>query len=277
MGRAITLTSDFGDRDPYVGIMKGVILGINPEALLIDLCHQVTPHGVAEAAFIVGISHRYFPPGTIHLVVADPGVGSQRRSIVLATSGAFFVAPDNGVLSYVVYEAERDSGARGQSQPGPGPVALLAPLKAVAITNPRYWLSSVSATFHGRDILAPVAAHLSLGTPLEAFGEEVNSVLCLPPPRPQPHPDGALLGHVLHVDSFGNLITDIRQEHLPGGPLHLEVAGRSIQGLSPYYAAGEGLMAVVGSSGYVEVAVQQGSAACLLGVGRGEPVRVIPD
>lgn len=277
MARAITLTTDFGDRDPYVGIMKGVILGINPLAHLVDLCHQVTPQGVAEAAFMVGISHGYFPQGTIHLVVVDPGVGSERRSIILATPSAFFVAPDNGVLSYVIHEALAENGPRTWGQGQPTAVELEAPLRAVAITNPRYWLSPVSATFHGRDIFAPVAAHLSLGTPLDAFGEEVASVLCLPPPHPQPQPDGSLSGHVLHVDGFGNLITDIREKHLPDGPFHLQVAGRSIQGLSPYYAAEERLMAVVGSSGYVEVAVRQGSAARLLGVGRGEAVRVIPD
>lgn len=254
MNTVITLTTDFGTEDAYVGTMKGVILSINPKAILVDLCHQIEPQNIAQAAFVLGTAYPFFPQGTIHLVVVDPGVGSQRRAIILVTPSAYFVAPDNGVLSYVIEETPA--------------------FQAIALTNPRFWLSPVSSTFHGRDIFAPVAAHLSLGVPPEDFGEKVPSLLTFPIPRPQRGENGELVGHILHIDHFGNLITDIKRTDLPSGEISIEVAGRCIEGLSTSYSKGGELMAIIGSSQNLEIAAKDESAADLLGVRAGDEIRV---
>ena len=262
----ITLTTDFGLTDSYVGVMKGVILGIEPTATVVDLCHGIRPQDVAEAAFVLGTAWNYFPADTIHVAVVDPGVGGPRRGIALRTAAATFVGPDNGIFSYVLAEAGvsvSQSGLRAIA-----PVAL-----AVELSEPRYWLPGPSATFHGRDIFAPVAAHLAAGVPLVALGSAVDEIQLLPVTRPERRSDGSLAGHVLHVDQFGNLITDIRRSDLVGltDPC-FTIRGRRIRGLRRYYAEAPGLCALVGSSGRVEIALRGGSAAAELGADTGEPV-----
>jgi len=256
MGAIITLTTDFGTQDAYVATIKGVILGINPEATIVDICHSIEPQNIAQAAFIIVTACDYFPKNTIHMVIVDPGVGSQRRAIALKNRSAFFVAPDNGVLSYVI-----DSSPEKP--------------QAVDLTNPKFWRHPVSSTFHGRDIFAPVAAHLSLDVPIEEFGDSITSLSTFPVPHPQIGATGELLGHILHIDRFGNLITDVNRENLPPGELSLEIAGRQIEGLSNSYVEGDKLLALLGSSGHLEIALQNGSAASLLSARSGDEVRII--
>ena len=273
MGAIITLTTDFGLTDAYVAAMKGVILGINPEAKLIDICHSIQPQNMAQAAFVLSTAYPFFPRRTIHVVVVDPGVGTKRRAIILRTSSADFVAPDNGVLSYVIQEfsakpAEGDSTFQ-QRELEPG-------VEAVVITKPQFWRTPVSSTFHGRDIFAPVAALLSLGFPPIDFGEAISSVTMLPLPRPYQALDGSLVGHILHIDSFGNLITNIKSDNLPQAKqaVTIEVGNQLIPGLSHTYAEGRGLLALIGSSGYLEIAVKGGSAHALLDTKVGDEVRI---
>jgi len=269
MSAIITLTTDFGLADAYVAAMKGVILGINPGAKLVDICHSVKPQNIPQAAFVLSTACQFFPKRTIHVVVVDPGVGTERRAIILRTPQADFVAPDNGVLSYIVrqFPAEPVDASRRQ-------VELAPELEAVAITRPRFWRSPVSPTFHGRDIFAPVAAWLSLGSPLADFGESVTSLNILPLPLPyQPSAD-TLVGHILHIDNFGNLITSVKSDDLPEQPITIEVGSQLISGLSRTYAEGKGLLALIGSSGYLEVAFEGGSASDFLGVEVGGEVKI---
>ncbi len=265
----ITLTTDFGLNGSYVAAVKGVILGVNPQVTLVDICHTITPQDIAEAAFVFGTAYACFPPGTIHIVVVDPGVGTERRAIALATPTATFVAPDNGVLSYVIHERAPHLAVDGEA----GSETLA---EAFTIANPEYWRSTVSPTFHARDVFAPVAAHLSLGVPPSELGEKVIGLVTLPLSRPRLEQDGTLVGRVIYIDSFGNLVSDIKESDLRGitGTLAIEVGGRVIKGLSRTYGKGKGLLALIGSSDYVEVAVRDGSARYLLKVKRGDEVRV---
>lgn len=272
----ITLTTDFGAEDPYVGVMKGVALGINPQAQLVDLTHSVRPQQVLQGSFLLSTVVRYFPPGTIHVAVVDPGVGTARRALAVQAGGYYFVGPDNGIFSHVLGElGVKVVGRRG----APAPVALKRGIRAVSLTVSRFWLHPVGSTFHGRDIFAPVAAHLSLGVPLEDFGDEVSSVLLYPLARTRRRRDGAVPGQVVHIDHFGNLITDVRGEDLPAGHVAVVVKGRTIHGISASYASGEevegpSLIALVGSSGYLEVSARNDSAAEVLGAGVGAPVQI---
>jgi S-adenosylmethionine hydrolase len=251
----ITLTTDFGVDDPYVAVMKGVILSINPDASIVDICHTVKPQDVAQGAFILSTTHRYYPKGSIHIAVVDPGVGTERQAVLLITSQGFFIGPDNGVLSYVVEESLPD-------------------IEAIALTNERYWLSTLSSTFHGRDVFAPVAAHLSKGVPPGQFGDPIPSIATILIPRPQAGEDGVLKGRVIHIDRFGNLITDIREPDLPEGRLFVEVGGHIIDDLSPSYEEGEDLLAIMGSESRLEVSVKKGSAAKFLKSKVGDEVKV---
>ena len=251
----ITLTTDFGHDDSYVAEMKGVILNINPEVTIVDICHTINPQNITQAAYILSITNGRFPRGTIHIVVVDPGVGTERQAVLLINHHGYFLGPDNGVLSYVVEEA------------GAG-------IEAFALTNPRFWLSPLSNTFHGRDIFAPVAAHLSLGTPPHEFGDSIPSLMTVVLPRPQIGEDGILVGKVIHIDHFGNLVTDIRRSDLPKGKLFIEVCGHIIDDLSTSYEEGEEFMAIIGSSEQLEVSVQKGSAARYLGATIGDEVKV---
>ena len=269
MAAVITLTTDFGPGDAYVAAMKGVILSINPAATLVDISHDIRPQDVRQAAFILSMACPYFPPGTIHVAVVDPGVGTTRQAVILRTPQADFVAPDNGLLSYVL----QDHGVSADERAG---LAPRGSLQAVAITEPRFWREPVSATFHGRDIFAPVAAHLSLGVPLSEFGEAIASLVVFPIPAPRRGADGTLRGSILHIDSFGNLITNIKERDLPGDTASLTVTagGKTIRGLSRTYGAGRGLLALIGSSGRLEIALRDGSAAALLHAGTGDEIGV---
>ncbi|MFC1982843.1 S-adenosyl-l-methionine hydroxide adenosyltransferase family protein [Chloroflexota bacterium] len=271
MGSIITLTTDFGLADAYVAAMKGVILSINPEAKLVDICHSVRPQAISQAAFVLSTAYEYFPKGTVHLVVVDPGVGTERKAVILRTPSADFIAPDNGVLSYVIHQSSAKPIDFGRQQ-----VELESELEAVAITRSRFWRSPVSPTFHGRDIFAPVAAHLSLGQPPREFGEAITSMTVLPLPRPYKTPDDTLAGHVLHIDNFGNLITSFKSDDLPPADktITVEVGNHSIVGLSHTYAESEGLLALIGSSGYLEVSLQGGNASAFLGVELGAEVKI---
>jgi S-adenosylmethionine hydrolase len=271
MGAIITLTTDFGLADGYVAAMKGVVLGINPEAKLVDICHSIKPQNISQAAFVLSTAYEFFPQRTIHLVVVDPGVGTERRAIILRTPAADFVAPDNGVLSYVIEpsSAKPVDINRQQLELGTG-------LEAVAITKSRFWRSPVSPTFHGRDIFAPVAAHLSLGLPPADFGEVITSLTVLPLSRPYQAPDGTLVGNIRHIDNFGNLITSIRGSDLPqrAQAIMVEVGNEIISGLSRTYGTGKGLLALIGSSGYLEISLKEGNAGTFLEAEIGDEVKI---
>ena len=269
MAAIITLTTDFGVQDTYVAAMKGVILDINPKVTLVDICHSIEPQNIRQAAFLISTAYGYFPKGTIHMVIVDPEVGSRRRAIILKTRKAFFVAPDNGVLSYIIH---RPSPKRGLSKAEPK--GLPPGLLAMEISNPKFWHHPVSSTFHGRDIFAPVAAHLSLGVPLQEFGQPVTSLNAFPLPKPQLGAREELIGHILHIDRFGNIITDIDREDLPSSKFSVEIAGQQIELLSASYAEAEGLLGLIGSSGYLEIAVKNSSAAALLGAKIGDEVKI---
>ena len=264
----ITLTSDFGLADPYVAAMKGVILSLNPRAVIVDVSHAVRPQGVEEGAFLLEAALPYFPADAIHVAVVDPGVGTERRSLALRTPLGIFVGPDNGILSPALPEEVRRAASEGV-----GRVPLPEGTAAVQLTNPRYHRSPVSDTFHGRNIFAPAAAHISLGVALPELGEPVAEARVLPPFRAPRLPDGSLAGRVVHVDAFGNLITDVRGEDLPAGRMAVELRGRTV-GHRRTYAEGPGLTALVGSSGFLEIALPGGSAAAETGAGIGEPVAV---
>jgi S-adenosylmethionine hydrolase len=272
----ITLTTDFGEQDVYVASVKGVVLTTNPNAVLIDICHIVEPQNIAQAAFIIGEAYRHFPVDTVHIVIVDPGVGSKRRSLAVKMASHYFVAPDNGVLSYVIDEVCPHSPA----QPVPELAYSLEKRKidnsiqAAVISNPDYWKHPVSPTFHGRDIFAPVAAHLSLGVPLTSFGKLTSSIRTLNLPKPYRDSEGKLIGCITHVDHFGNLISNITYEDLKSNKVRITIGNVTIIGLSRYYAECEGLAAIIGSSGYLEVSLRDGSAASYLGIIKGDKVLV---
>jgi S-adenosylmethionine hydrolase len=254
----ITLLTDFGTADPFVGVMKGVILGIAPHVRLVDLTHEVPPQAVAVAAFFLETAWREFPPGTIHLVVVDPGVGSGRRALAAEGPRGCFVAPDNGVLTPLFEVGEATE------------------LHAVA--RAEFFRQPVSRTFHGRDIFAPVAGHLANGVSLAALGPPVTDPVRLALPRPTPLPEGGMAGQVLHVDRFGNLITNLPERLFAAGagvPV-VTVGGRRIEGLADSYAAVPAGRpgAVVGSAGTLEIFLPGASAAAALGVQSGAAVTV---
>jgi S-adenosylmethionine hydrolase len=237
--------------------MKGVILGIAPNVQLVDITHDIRSYDILEAAFLIESAYRYFPEQTIHMIVVDPGVGSARRPMAAAASGHIFVAPDNGVLSFVL------DGEPGKPVPA-----------AFRIANKSLFLRSVSQTFHGRDIFAPVAAHLALGTPVESVGPRILDFVKKPMPKPRPE-GGKLVGVVLRVDKFGNIITNLRRRHL-GPDFTIGIAGLSITRLCENFSEaliGE-FFAVEGSTGYIELALNQGSAADRLSVERGAEIEV---
>jgi len=273
MAAIITLTTDMGLADAYIAAIKGVIFGINPEAKLVDISHNIAAQNVQQAAFVLSTAYEFFPRKTVHLVVVDPGVGTERRAIILRTPSADFVAPDNGVLSYVVQQALANAVP---NQITPYQVELEPNIEAYTITNPKFWLSPVSNTFHGRDVFAPIAALLSLGFPPLDFGEAINSITMLPIPHPHQLEAGLIVGQVLHIDGFGNLITNIKSHHLPKTkqPLTIKVGNHTIQGLSTSYTAGRGLLAIIGGNGYLEIALKGGMASTLLDSRVGSEVKI---
>ena len=275
MSAIITLTTDFGYDDFYVAAVKGAILSINPGANIIDVCHSIEPQNILQAAFILNAAYRYYPKQTVHMAIVDPGVGSEREGIILKTPTALFVVPDNGILSYVVNDLFPVETPTSQDVSNLNKIILKAGLEAVTITDPRFWRHPVSSTFHGRDIFAPVAAGLSLDISLYEFGGKINSMHVLPIPKPFIDPEGNLVGQILHIDRFGNLITNIRSADLPGKEVMIEAAGHCIQSISSYYAQNKGVMAVVGSTGYLEISLRNGNACDFLGMVVGDEITVI--
>jgi len=258
----VALLTDFGTRDHYVGVMKGVILGRCRHAHIVDVSHGITPQDVTEAAFVLSAAYRYFPEGTLFVCVVDPGVGGERGIICMEANGQVFLAPDNGLLGVVA----------NQSRP-----------KAIhSVQKRRYFLPEVSSTFHGRDIFAPVAAHLCSGVEPKDLGPPLAHVRPLSLPRPIKTAGGVLRGEVIYVDQFGNLITNVTEGALqtafavPREQIEVRVRGGVVRGIAGSYCdvpEGE-LVALIGSSGYLEVALNKGSAAAHLGCSRGETVRL---
>ena len=275
MSSIITLTTDFGYDDAYVAAVKGAILSINPGANVIDISHSIKPQNILQAAFTLSVAYRYFPKETIHMAIVDPTVGSERQGIILKTPSAIFVAPDNGILSYIIDDlASVENPSLTEQSHDLKEMVFKRGLEAAAITDPRFWRHPVSSTFHGRDIFAPVAASLSLGISLYEFGEKINSLHVLPIPKPSLDSEGNLIGQILHVDRFGNLITNIKGNDLPGKNVVIEVAGYCIQSVGDYYAQNKGVMAVMGSGGYLEIALRDGSACDFLGTTVGDEIKV---
>ena len=274
MSSIITLTTDFGLTDAYVAVTKGAILSVNPDVDIVDITHSIEPQNIVQGAFVLNNAYRYFPKQSIHIAVVDQGVGSKRCGVILKTPYALFVAPDNGILSWVINELSLNEDSSGQGSLPFTKLLLGEGIEAVAITDPRFWRQPVSSTFHARDIFAPVAAGLSLGISPYEFGEKLNSLHVFPAQRPSADQEGSLLGHVIYVDHFGNLITDIRSTDLPNKAVVIEIAGYHIQGLMRYYQETDGLMAIFGSSGYIEISIPGKSACSYLGAQVGDEVTV---
>lgn len=252
----ITLLTDFGTADAFVGIMKGVALGLNPHAQLVDLTHAVRPQQILPAALILRSAVRFFPAGTVHVAVVDPSVGSARRPIVIETEQGCLVGPDNGVLSLAA--------------------AVLGRRTVRLIENEAFFRQPVSQTFHGRDVFAPVAAHLSRGVALEALGSRLDSIVELTVPAAQATASG-LRGEVIHVDHFGNLLTNIDADAcFPAQRVSVSIDGKPVAGpVDAYAAVPEGTaLAIVGGWGVMEIAVRNGSAAQTFAAGPGTPVTV---
>ncbi|TMB93495.1 MAG: SAM-dependent chlorinase/fluorinase, partial [Chloroflexi bacterium] len=248
---------------------KGVVLGINPSAQIVDVSHAIQPGRIDQACFVLASAWPYFPGGAIHVAVVDPGVGTTRRPLAMATPRGTFIGPDNGILSAALESQLRQSANNGR-------LALPPPLKAHLLAEERFRVHPVSRTFHGRDIFAPAAGYLSLGIPVSHLGPPVEEVAVLPPPEAEPRPDGSLLARVLHIDRFGSLITTARAEQLPSQHITVTVRGRNIQGLSQTYAAGEGLLALIGSGQMLEIASSGGSAQAELSAELGDEVLIRP-
>lgn len=259
----ITLTTDFGEADHLVAVMRGVILSINPEAKLVDICHQIKAFDVWDGAFTLGEACAYFPPGTIHVVVVDPGVGSRRRPLLARTPRHAFIAPDNGVLSLVCGNE--------------------SPVEVRHITKQDFFRQPASATFHGRDVFAPCAAWLSRNVAPEKFGPVIEDYLRLQIPAPRRMPDGALEGVILRADRFGNLMTNFTLQDAPElgaptpPPVRLLVNSILVTRMVEYYGMGRPgePFLIVGSSGYLEVSVNRGSATQALGADAGAAVRLV--
>ena len=274
MPSIITLTTDFGLTDAYVAVTKGAILSVNPDVGIVDITHSIEPQNIVQGAFVLNNAYRYFPKQSIHIAVVDSGVGSKCCGVILKTPSALFVAPDNGILSWIINELSLNEDSSNQGSPPFMKLLLGEGIEAVAITDPRFWRQPVSSTFHARDILAPVAAGLSLGISLYEFGEKLNSLHVFPAQRPSAGKEGSLLGHVIYVDHFGNLITDIRSTDLPKKAVVIEIAGYHIQGLMSYYQETNGLMAILGSNGYLEISIPGKSACAYFSAQVGDEVTV---
>lgn len=260
----VSLLTDFGTADYFVGAVKGAILCVNPQARIVDITHEIPPHDIQAGAFTLLAAYRTFPSKTVHVGVIDPGVGSSRRPILITSRDYFFIGPDNGLFSYI-YEREQD-------------------VRVFHLTNHKYFRTPLSATFHGRDIFAPVAGVVSGGIAPEELGSEITDYLRLEPLAVQKREDGALEASVIHVDRFGNCITNITPDILTEEMLmkgaRLVVGGREITSFRKYFAEDEGqgveLFAIWGSAGFLEIAAFQASAARLLCIERGAQVLILP-
>ncbi len=258
--QVITLLTDFGAQDGYPGVMKGVIWGIAPDAQIADLTHDIPPQDVLQGALALLRAAPYFPPGTIHVAVVDPGVGTPRRPLAARLGEHFFVGPDNGLATLLLARAE----------------AQALPVACVALDRAEYWLPQVSRSFHGRDIFAPVAAHLARGVPLEKLGSPIDDPVRLEIPQPQ-RVEYGWRAQVLHIDHFGNIATNLELQHAGQEPsLRVRIGDREISGLSQAYgdaSPGE-LVALFDSSGYLSVAAVNGDAARMLQVKTGDTVEI---
>lgn len=259
----LTLTTDFGTSDHFVGVMKGVIHSINPDAQIIDLCHHIGSYDIFDAAYTLAQSYSFFPPGTVHVVVVDPGVGSSRRPILVRAADQKFVGPDNGVFS-LIFEREEAVEVRH-------------------ITADHYFLNPVSNTFHGRDIFAPVAGWLSKGVEADKFGEVVTDYAKFTSPRPKRVGGSLIRGVALKVDKFGNIITNMTPKDVPeifaekAFPFKMVVNQHEITQLNLSYSMGKPSepFVIVGSSGFLEICTNRGSAASLLGVDKGSEIGLV--
>lgn len=261
----ISLLTDFGDRDAFVGIMKGVIWKIAPQVQIADLTHWIEPQNVLQGALILGQAYRYFPEGSVHVVVVDPGVGTQRRAVAAKIGHFYFVAPDNGLLTLPIEWAEKAGDV----------------IHAVELNNPRFWLPEVSRTFHGRDIFAPCAAHLANGTPLDELGSRLESreLLRIDIPKPRRMPTG-WQAQVLMVDVFGNLISNLTSEDVGEERIRkVVISGVSIERFRRTFgeAPAGSLITMFDSSGYLSVCVVNGNAQKQLNVRAGDPMEVITE
>ena len=256
----ITLITDFGTKDGYVGTMKGVILTINPQVRLIDITHEISPQDIFEAGFVLKNSYKYFPKHSIHLVVVDPGVGGKRKALLVDTEDYLFIGPDNGVFSFM-YECENIN-------------------RIIELTKSNFFLPDKSSTFHGRDIFAPVAAHLSLGISLENFGDVCNDIVTIDIPKPE-ITKGVITGVVLHIDNFGNLITNISKglfRELIGEGSYKIFAGNKVIGQlkKSYSEVKEGeVLAIFGSAGYLEISAREQNVQKELNMSKGSEIKVI--
>ena len=258
----ITLTTDFGSKDPFVGIMKGVILTINPAAKIIDITHEISPQNILEASYAIHASYEYFPHRTIHIVVVDPGVGSSRRPLLISVGHYYFVGPDNGIFSRI-YETEETA-------------------EVIHVNATHYFLSQESTTFHGRDIFAPVGAWLSKGISISKFGDPVEDYVSIPSPVPVIYGDKSIEGEVMYVDRFGNLITTISDQNIknmsrssPDKNIKVTVNSMEIP-MKNFYAesSDEGLCAIINSFGHLELFVNRGNASMNYNIAVGDKVNV---
>lgn len=256
----ITLTTDFGQRDGFVGIMKGVIMGICPQTHLIDLSHEVEPQNVRQAAYILQRAVPFFPNGTVHLAVVDPGVGTERRALAARLGKQFFVGPDNGLITLLLDRAESQREN----------------IEIVQLDRDEYWLTPPSSTFHGRDIFAPCAAYLACGTPLRELGTPITDPVRLSFPSPERH-GKTWKALIVYVDRFGNLITNLPATLLgEQRSVRIHIGGYRIEGLASSYAHRPpgSLVAVIDSDGFLEIALVNGNAAHKLGLKEGDTVEV---
>jgi S-adenosyl-L-methionine hydrolase (adenosine-forming) len=261
----ITLTTDWGLADNYVAAAKGAILSVCPEVHIVDIDHAIAPQDIAQAVYITSTSWPYFPSGTIHIAVVDPGVGTQRRAMLVQSPDAVFIGPDNGVLSAALPVEARPVDPRE--------VPLPAGYKAFELTEDKYFRSTVSNTFHGRDVFGPVAGHAATGVTPDQFGPPVTSLLALPLTTAVQQGD-VIRGRIQHIDTFGNLVTDVPESFMAGRAVAVEVSGHLIRGLGRTYGENEGLFALVTSDGWLAVAQVNGSAAAELSASRGDNVVV---
>jgi len=253
----ITLLSDFGISDEYVAVMKGAIAQINPISTVVDITHQIPPQNIIAARFCLMNAYAYFPVGTVHVAVVDPGVGGNRRAVAVELAQGFLVAPDNGLLS--------------------GVLSQNTVISAVELTNPNYWLTSQpSKTFHGRDIFAPVGAHLANGISLQKLGQEINPESLVKLDLPEcSRKDDILIGCIQYIDHFGNLVTNIPENFVKGKNWSVEIQGNIIKARETYSDVKPGeIIALVGSDGWVEIAVNCGNAGLELGLKLGDKVQV---
>ena len=258
----VTLTTDFGINDHFVGSVKGVILDIVPEAAIVDISHAVQAYDVLDGALAISQAYSYFPTGTVHMVVVDPGVGTTRRAIIASSDGYHFVAPDNGVLSMVYAKEER--------------------VHVRNVTSDHYFRQPVSSTFHGRDVFAPVAAYLAKMVDSHKFGDEIEDYVRFAAPRPKPVAENRLRAVVLKVDRFGNMITNVTPEDAPElfagkGGFKIVVGNKEITEIRTAYAEGaQGeVFGILGSMGYLEIVANRAAASQLTGVGKGAEVSIM--